>query len=162
MLEGEKEEEKSENKEQQQLLTKQQNVQQQLHTQKIEQQQLHTQKIEQQQLLGQQQVNQKAVAMPMEPFDYGRNMDTLGSRWKRWLDKFELHITGNALTDEDMIKARFLTNKTRKEIYEALTKHFNTEKSEVNEILKFRRALKHKDEPVNSYYLRLRDLSQHC
>ncbi|RNA03365.1 Retrovirus-related Pol poly from transposon [Brachionus plicatilis] len=121
-----------------------------------------------------------AVAMPMEPFDYGRNMDTLGSRWKRWLDKFELHITGNALTDEDMIKARFLTSmgdavydtaeslglnlkdKTRKEIHEALTKHFNPEKSEVNEILKFRRALKHKDEPVNSYYLRLRDLSQHC
>ena len=115
-----------------------------------------------------------------DKFVYGREASTLGQRWENWLEKFDLFLVANAITSEEKKKASLLllmgneaydvykikrkASKDDKfeEIKTFMTAHFQVKRCEYTEVMGFRRALRHDDESVNDYAMRLRSAAAHC
>ena len=118
--------------------------------------------------------------IPCGEFVYRGDQATLGSRWEMWTERFDLYVAGNVLTDEAVIKARFLllmgpdamniyrskkkenNTDTLDEVKVFMKAHFVIPKSEYSEVMLFRQAFRKKGERVNEYAMRLRHLATHC
>jgi hypothetical protein len=113
-------------------------------------------------------------------FEYHGDASTLGSRWEEFLERFELHITVNQITNDEVAKASFLLLMGRESfrIYRAkrkrtdnnslaqmkaiMSEHFVAKRSVYTEVTAFRHTLKLPEERVSDYAMRLRHLATHC
>ena len=130
---------------------------------------------------GQSQTTQAtSMAVLCGEFRYRGDPATLGSRWEEWLERFELSVTANSLTDPDKTKALFCllmghealaiwkskrgpqNSESLAEVKKVMTEYFVPKRSEYTEVCKFRRAMRLEGECVADYVMRLRTLAQYC
>lgn len=114
-------------------------------------------------------------------FDYnGGDPSTLGQRWELWLAKWKLYLAAEALTDKVIMKAKFLlligdevfkvyeglravdSKDEMDTIYEFLNKALIIKRSAFAQSQIFRGTMRRKDESVQEYSGRLRELAKHC
>lgn len=111
-------------------------------------------------------------------FEYNGDISTIGARWEKWTEKFNLYVIAENIKDPAQLKAKFLllmgdqargiynTMKKADDGYEQITKvlcaHFSPKRSVYAEICGFRNAKRHEGETVNEYAMRLRELTTYC
>ena len=89
-----------------------------------------------------------------------------GPRWKKWLTRFErllcgLNITGPDVNDiYDTLPTS--SNEDYMTVVEKLNQYFSPQTNVAFEVFNFRQAKQKPDESLDSYYTRLRHLSQTC
>jgi hypothetical protein len=113
-------------------------------------------------------------------FNYSGDSGTLGKRWQTWLDRFDLYVTANEITDEAVKKASFVllmgaeafeiysskkkddNSESFTEVRKFMSDHFVVKKSEYAEVVSFRNAKRRDGETINEYVIRLRAMAAHC
>ena len=118
-------------------------------------------------------------ALSCGKFPYNGDPATLGARWEEWLERWELSVLANSLTDGPSTRAAFLlqmgseataiwrtkrktAEDTLAEIKAVMTAYFVPKRSEYAEVCKFRRAMRLEGETVGDYVMRLRSLAHYC
>lgn len=120
------------------------------------------------------------------PFDATGDPSTVGSRWTKWLARFNIYLLSKGITGEEKKLAVLLMRAGEHvhDIYDTLdhtrnavdgvqesvfiqagrvlSEHFNPKKNREYSIYLFRQAKQGDDESVHQFYLRLMGLAAHC
>ena len=125
-----------------------------------------------------------AEHIPQFPaFDTLEETNSLGTRWKKWIARFENLMVAMNVTDKDRKRA-LLLHLAGEQVYDifqilpdttpgededtfekakaALDAHFTPQKNLEYETYKFRKAEQGKDETLAQYHTRLRELAATC
>ncbi|XP_061176120.1 uncharacterized protein K02A2.6-like [Saccostrea echinata] len=116
---------------------------------------------------------------PFPKFDVS-DQNSIGQRWKKWIQRFENFVLAMGVTRNDRKRAMLL-HYGGDEVYNIfdtladtggpndydaaktkLTEHFNPKKNVEFEIYKFRQAKQNSSETMDSYHTRLRQLAENC
>jgi hypothetical protein len=115
-----------------------------------------------------------------EMFEYNGDSTTIGTRWERHVERFEISCTASDFKDPARIKAMFLMKMGCEAfcVYESLRKvdksdtldeikafmrgHFVAKRSQFSETVIFRKSMRRQSESISAYVARLRELSTHC
>ncbi|XP_070531565.1 uncharacterized protein [Ptychodera flava] len=122
-----------------------------------------------------------ASALPPFPaFVVHDESTSLGTRWKKWLKRFEVYLTAHEITDNKRKRALLLysagddvadifdvlPNRGDDDDYskavDALNKYFLPKVNKAYEVYVFRNTNQKQGESLDSYYTRLRQLAQTC
>jgi hypothetical protein len=118
---------------------------------------------------------------PVPPFDVDEDVQSLGLRWSRWLQRFDNYLLAADIKTDARKKAVLLhlagervyeiyltleddqaTSTTYDELKEKLVSKFAPKKNREYERFRFRKAAQNSTETLDQYYTRLRQLSTNC
>lgn len=123
---------------------------------------------------------------PVEPLDVQTDMPNIGTRWKKWIDRFDNFLEAMGITADERKKALLLhwIGEAAYDIYQSLPEPSNPNQSQtadtyerakqklsdyflpkINtefEIFNFRQAKQTADETIDQFYARLLKLSINC